>query len=87
MVTHPIQPDSSVPEPIRITLLVTKVLEALELPYFIGGSLASAVYGTIRATMDADLVVGLRVEHIQELTNRLGAAFFLTHLPADVENL
>lgn len=77
MVTHLMKTESSVPEPIRITLLVTKVLEALEIPYFIGGSLASAIYGTIRATMDVDLIVDLRIEHIQELTNQLKSAFFI----------
>lgn len=72
------EPDSSsIPEPIRITLLVTRALEALGIPYFIGGSLASAVHGTIRSTMDADLVVDLRLDHLQELTARLERAFFM----------
>jgi hypothetical protein len=77
-------PDSfSIPEPIRITLLATIELEALEIPYFIGGSLASAIHGTIRSTMDADLVVDLRIEHLQELYTRLEGAFFMD-LPAIV---
>ena len=67
----------SIPEPIRITLLVTKTLDALGIHYFIGGSLASAVHGTIRATMDADLIVDLRVEQIQELTDPLEPAFYV----------
>ena len=33
-----------------------KVETLLEIPYFIGGSLASSVYGVIRTTMDIDLV-------------------------------
>lgn len=70
-------PDLSIPEPIRITLLVTRAFEELGIAYFIGGSLASAIHGTIRSTMDADLVVDLRVEHIQELTTRLEGAFFI----------
>lgn len=71
------QPDFLVPEPIRITLLVTRVFEDLGIPYFIGGSLASAVHGTIRSTMDADLIVDLRVEHIEKFIPRLEAAFFI----------
>jgi hypothetical protein len=35
-------------------LLVTDALETLGVPYVIGGSLASAVHGVVRATMDAD---------------------------------
>jgi len=69
--------DLSIPEPIRITLLVTRVIEQLGIPYFIGGSLASAVHGTIRSTMDADLVVDLRIDHLKELTARLEGAFFI----------
>ncbi len=57
------QPDESISEPIRITLLVVKVLDELQIPYFIDGSLAFAVHGNIQSTLDADLVVDLRVEH------------------------
>ena len=71
------QPDLSIPEPIRITLLVTSVIEQLGIAYFIGGSLASAVHGTIRSTTGADLVVDLRIEHLKELTARLEGAFFI----------
>ena len=58
-------PESTIPEPIQITLLVTKTLEALGIPYFIGSSLASAVHGTIRSMMDADLIVDLQIDHLQ----------------------
>jgi hypothetical protein len=79
-------PESSIPEPIQITLLVTRALETLGIPYFIGGSLASAVHGTVRSTMDADLVVDLRIDHLQELIARLEGAFF-TDPPAMVNAL
>lgn len=74
------QPDSPVPEPIRITLQVARVLEELRMPYFIGGSLASAVHGIIRSTMDVDLIVDLRVDQVQQLTNHLESAFFIDQL-------
>lgn len=48
------------PEPIAVTFEVIDALDVLEVPYFIGGSLASAVHGTIRSTLDADLVADLR---------------------------
>jgi len=50
-------------EPVAVTLLVVEALEALGVPYLIGGSLASAVHGVARATVDADLVADLRPEH------------------------
>jgi hypothetical protein len=44
-------------EPILVTLQVVEALEHLNLKYFIGGSLATAVHGVARATMDVDLLV------------------------------
>ena len=67
-------------EPIAVTIVVTDALEALGVKYAIGGSLASAVHGVVRATMDADLVADLRMEHAEPLAQALGDAFY-----ADVE--
>ncbi|NOZ50823.1 MAG: hypothetical protein GXP37_12380, partial [Chloroflexi bacterium] len=50
-------------EPIAVTLLVIEALEALDVPYFVGGSLASALHGEPRATLDSDLVADLRPQH------------------------
>ena len=66
-----------VPEPIQATLLVVEALEALGVPYLIGGSLASAVHGVVRTTMDADLVADLRPEHAEPLAQALGDAFYV----------
>ena len=65
-----------VPEPIQATLLVVEALEALGVPYLIGGSLASAVHGVVRTTMDADLLADLQLEHAEPLTQMLGDAFY-----------
>lgn len=59
-----------------VTALVTTVLEDLGVPYVIGGSMASAVYGMARATMDVDVVVDLRAEQVKPLVDRLGADFY-----------
>jgi len=67
----------TLPEPIAVTLLVTEALEELNVPYFIGGSLASAVQGAARATMDADLVADLRPEHVDPVALALSAEFYL----------
>ena len=63
-------------EPITITLIVTETLETLGVPYAIGGSLASALHGVMRATMDADLVADLRIEHAEPLVQVLGDDFY-----------
>ena len=46
-------------EPIQVTLLVADALESFGIRYFIGGSMATAVHGVARSTMDVDLVVDL----------------------------
>ena len=63
-------------ESISVTLLVADALAGLGAPYAIGGSLASAVHGVMRATMDADLVADLRPEHVEPLAQALGDAFY-----------
>lgn len=70
------------PEPIAVTLLVIDALEALNVPYLIGGSFAAAVYGVARMTADADLVADVRFEHIEPLASRLSTEFYL-----DVESM
>jgi len=64
-------------EPVAVTLSVIEVLEALDVPYLIGGSLASAVHGVARATADTDLVADLRLEHAERLARALGEAFYV----------
>lgn len=56
------------PEPIAVTLFVVDV------PYVIGGWLASAVHGVVRATVDADIVGDLQIEHAEPFDRRLWAA-------------
>lgn len=63
-------------EPLAVTMQVVDALEALGVTYAIGGSLASAVHGVMRATMDADLVADLRIEHVEPFVQMLGEAFY-----------
>ena len=42
-------------EPIAVTLIVIEALDSLGVRYAIGGSLASALHGVARATMDAEI--------------------------------
>jgi hypothetical protein len=60
-----------------VTLLVIEALDALGAPYLIGGSLASAVHGVARATVDTDLVADLRLEHAEQLAQALSGAFYV----------
>ena len=64
-------------EQIAVTLVVIDALDGLGVLYAIGGSLASALHGVMRATMDADLVAELRLEHAEPLAQALGDAFYV----------
>ena len=64
-------------EPIEVTLKVTHVLERLGIPYFIGGSLASTLYGMIRTTQDSDIVAEMRIEHLKPFVSALQGEFHL----------
>ena len=67
-------------EPVQVTMMVIHALEKLHIPYVIGGSLASAVHGVMRATMDTDIVADLGEEHARPLAESLSGTFY-----ADVE--
>ena len=64
-------------EALRVTRQVTTVLDALGVPYVIGGSLASIVHGQVRTTMDADIVAGLLPDHAAALAAALGQQFYV----------
>jgi hypothetical protein len=64
-------------EPIEVTLKVTRVLERLDVPYVIGGSLASALYGMIRTTQDSDIVAEMQMEHVQPFVTALQDEFYV----------
>jgi hypothetical protein len=64
-------------EPVEVTIRVTTVLENLSIPYLIGGSLASALYGMVRTTQDADIVAEMRLEHLSPFVAALQDEFYL----------
>lgn len=64
-------------EPIAVTLRVIEALEALGVPYFIGGSLASTMHGEPRATLDSDLVADLRAQQARPLVQMLRDEFYV----------
>jgi len=63
-------------EPIQVTLKVVDAFNRLEIPYLIGDSLASAVHGIVRATMDADLVADIKPEQVPPLVALLEGEFY-----------
>ena len=64
-------------EPVEVTIKVTDVFESLSVPYLIGGSLASTLYGMVRTTQDADIVAEMRPEHVQPFVLALQDEFYM----------
>jgi hypothetical protein len=50
-----------------LSLLVSS-LAGLEIPYYIGGSVASSIFGLPRSTMDVDIVADIKKSHVKDLT-------------------
>lgn len=61
---------------IRMTLLVTDVLERMGISYAVGGSMSSSVHGIMRSTMDVDIVADLQLQHIPAFVTALSKEFY-----------
>src|SRR5579859_4406556 len=64
----------------EILAAITPVVEAFEelgVAYHIGGSVASSAYGIVRATIDADIIADLRLEHVRPLVKQLEAKYYI----------
>jgi len=63
-----------------ILLAVQPVIQAFEklfIPYYIGGSIASSVYGMARATLDVDIIADLKINHIAYLNQILEHQYYI----------
>ena len=64
------------PESVSVLMVVVNVFERLHIPYLVGGSMASALYGVVRSTLDADIVADLHLEKVGALIKALGVDFY-----------
>lgn len=63
-------------ESLNVALSVARILNALEVRWFLGGSLASSVHGVPRATLDADIVADLRLMQVKPFLRALGDEWY-----------
>jgi len=56
---------------------VARALDALSVPYRVGGSVASSALGVARTTLDVDIVADLAEEHAASLAAELGEAYYV----------
>jgi hypothetical protein len=63
---------------LEAALSVIAVLERLDIPYVIVGSVASAAYGIARTTQDTDLLAALALDHVAPLVQALHDDYYLS---------
>jgi len=56
---------------------VIHIFEKLSIPYYIGGSIASSIYGIARATLDVDIVAHIETQHIPALKQHLENDYYI----------
>jgi hypothetical protein len=55
---------------------VTNLFDKLNIPYVIGGSVASIIHGMLRTTMDVDIVADIQPEQVASFISGLQDAFY-----------
>ena len=56
---------------------VADALDAVDVRYYLGGSIASSAHGIARASLDADIIAALTPEHVEPLASRLLSAYYI----------
>jgi hypothetical protein len=64
--------------PIELSLLIAEIFENLQIPYFIGGSVASSLWGESRATLDVDVVADLKREQVDDFVATVESLFYVS---------
>jgi hypothetical protein len=67
----------NIPDILAAMTPVVEALEQLEVPYHIGGSVASSLSGIPRLTIDVDIVANLKLEHVRPLIRLLEADYYI----------
>jgi hypothetical protein len=57
---------------------VAEVLQAMQIKFYIGGSVASSFHGASRSTMDVDLIADLRAKDVEEFVTPLRNEYYVS---------
>jgi hypothetical protein len=57
---------------------VVAVLQRLGVKHYVGGSVASSMYGVARTTLDVDLIADLEESHVAEFARALSNSFYVS---------
>ena len=72
--------------PTEFLIYVAKLLERLDIPYHVGGSVASSAHGMYRASADIDFVIDPTADQLESLARELEREFYVSR-PAMAEAL
>ncbi len=64
-------------ESLAVADRIARVFESLEIPYAIGGSVASSLHGFPRSTMDIDLVAELSLKDLDAFVAAIERDFYV----------
>ena len=64
------------PTPAEAFAHLLEILDRMEVPYLVGGYVASSIHGITRPTMDADIVADLKFEQVDEFVSWLRTDFY-----------
>ena len=64
--------------PVDLALRIASLLDRLGIPYVLGGSLASSIFGEPRATADIDVAVRMGPEDVDRLIDGLGEEYYVS---------
>ncbi|MFN5513699.1 MAG: hypothetical protein ACK5CA_02840 [Cyanobacteriota bacterium] len=65
---------------IEETVVVTKILDALGIPYHVGGSVASSIWGEMRYTQDIDIVADIQEGQVRSLFDAFSPRFYVSEV-------
>ncbi|HKY13695.1 MAG TPA: hypothetical protein VJM33_02130 [Microthrixaceae bacterium] len=69
--------DSAGDSPLSLVARLVGLFEELDIPYALGGSLASSMFGEPRATADVDMAIRVDVELGEQLLDRVAVEFYV----------
>ncbi len=61
----------------RVLTPLVVSFEDLQIPYYVGGSVVSSVYGELRNTFDVDVVADIQIKHVISLVKRLEDEYYI----------
>lgn len=70
-------------DPIWLAQKLGNIFEDLNIPYYVGGSVASSLQGEVRFTEDLDLIINLKINQVTKFINIIAQEFYLSEIAVE----